>query len=476
MAQLATLICILGIAGLLYFDRERGDKSSPAIWVAALWTFIGASRMISQWSGGMNTDSPDQYLEGSALDRWLLSCLLGIALAILAARWRRVTAILRDNPLIFVFFLYCLISVMWSEFPAVAIKRWSKALGNVSMVLLVITDDQPLAAIKRFFARTGFFLIPLSVLLIKYYPNLGRGYLRWSWEPIYFGVSTDKNGLGCICLVFGLASVWRVVMAYQEPASRQRTRVLLAHSAILVMNFWLFHMANSATSMACFALGSALILLTARRKMTSPRTVHAIAAVLGAVVLFIYLFPDTFSAMVEELGRNTTLTGRTDIWNDLFKLHLEPWLGTGFESFWLGDRAKYFWMKYYFHPNQAHNGYIETYVNLGLVGVGLLAVQILAGYHNVVAGFRRKVPASSLKLTFFVIALIYNITEASFKVMHPIWITFLFAIIAVPQEQTPGGSPELAPAENLALTRRTPDEDSAMRDFVMNFTARKITS
>lgn len=474
MPQIATLIFIIGIGCLLYLDRERDDKSSPVIWVAAAWAFIGASRMLSQWSGSFEVDSPDKYLEGSALDRWVLSGLLGIALAVLGARWRKLLDLLRANPLIFIFFLYCLFSVMWSDFPGVAIKRFTKALGNISMVLLVLTDDQPLMAMKRFFARAGFFLIPLSVLLIKWYPSLGRGYLRFVWEPVYYGVSTDKNGLGCLCLVFGLASVWRVLTALGEPRSRQRMRVLTAHLTLLAMNMWLFQKANSATSLACFALGSALIFVTTRRKPTRPSRIHLIAGAMLAVVLFIYLFPDTFSAMVAQLGRNTTLTGRTDIWNDLFKLHLEPWFGTGFESFWLGDRAKYFWLKYYFHPNQAHNGYIETYVNLGLVGVGLLAIQILVGYKNIIQGFRERLPGMPLKLTFFLIALIYNVTEASFKVMHPIWITFLFAIIAIPKAKAPDRSKELSLSGGLALAKRDAGEESAMRDFVLNFNSRKI--
>ena len=83
--------------------------------------------------------------------------------------------------------------------------------------------------------------------------------------------------------------------------------------------------------------------------------------------------------VVEALGRNTTLTGRTEIWDDLFRMDFSPWVGTGFESFWLGERADYMANRYYFHPNQAHNGYIEMYVNLGLIGVGFLVLLMASG-------------------------------------------------------------------------------------------------
>jgi len=146
-----------------------------------------------------------------------------------------------------------------------------------------------------------------------------------------------------------------------------------------------------------------------------------------------FAFQQILAPFVEAMGRNTTLTGRTDIWDDLFRMDKSPWLGTGFESFWLGDRAKYFWDKYYFHPNQAHNGYIETYLNLGWVGVGFLAFLIVAGYRNIVQLYRRDASAGSLRLAFFVVALLYDISEAAFnKVIHPVWIACLLAVTALP--------------------------------------------
>jgi exopolysaccharide production protein ExoQ len=113
-------------------------------------------------------------------------------------------------------------------------------------------------------------------------------------------------------------------------------------------------------------------------------------------------------------------------------MNLNPWLGTGFESFWLGSRAQFFWNKYPFHPNQAHNGYIETYINLGLFGVGFLVLLVVSGYRHVVEMYPRDRVAASLRLAFFLIALIYSLTEAAFKVMNPLWISFLLAVTAVP--------------------------------------------
>ena len=432
-AIVASLVFALGIAGLFFLDRDDDPRPSRALWLPVIWMIIGASRTPSQWlSGEISTAQVDLYLDGSPWDRLLLSAILAVGVVVLIARARRAGPLLRASGPLIVFFLYCAVSVLWSDYPLVSFKRWTKVLGNITMVLVVLTDPHPAAALKRVFARTGFFLIPLSVLLIKYYPALGRIYNRWTWTSSNTGVATDKNGLGAICLVFGLASLWRFVQVYRDAgAAAWRNRQLAAHGIVLAMVVWLLVKADSSTSLACFLLGGGIILLST---LPGPqRAARANAIVLTATLaslLTAVLFQDVYANFVEGLGRNTTLTGRTDLWKDLLSLDLNPWVGTGFESFWLGSRAEYFWMKYQFHPNQAHNGYLETYINLGWIGVGLLLLVVVAGYRNIIRMYERDSIAGSLSLTFLIVALVYNVTEAAFKVMHPLWIAFLFAVAA----------------------------------------------
>jgi O-antigen ligase len=211
------------------------------------------------------------------------------------------------------------------------------------------------------------------------------------------------------------------------------------HGIVLAMVFWLFGKADSSTAVACFLLGAALIVVTTRRVGGEPARVHVIVAVIAMTVLLGAVFPNGYTYVVEALGRNTTLTGRTEIWDDLFRMDVNPWLGTGFESFWLGQRAEYLANKYYFHPNQAHNGYIETYINLGWIGVGFLLMMMASGYRRIVDAYRESSGLSTLRLGIFMTAAVYNVTEATFKVMHPVWIVLLLIIAAPP---TPDGRDE----------------------------------
>jgi hypothetical protein len=62
----------------------------------------------------------------------------------------------------------------------------------------------------------------------------------------------------------------------------------------------------------------------------------------------------------------------------------------------------------------------------------LLANAIIFGYRNALAIFRRNPHAGRIRLAFFTAGIIYSLTEAGFRMMSPIWITFILAIACDP--------------------------------------------
>src|SRR5208337_2127616 len=82
---------------------------------------------------------------------------------------------------------------------------------------------------------------------------------------------------------------------------------------------------------------------------------------------------------------------------------------------------------YWWHPNEAHNGYIEIFLNLGCVGLVLLLLIFLTSYRNVIAALRNDPAFGSLRLAYFVVGIVYNFTESAIRIMHPVWILFLLA-------------------------------------------------
>jgi exopolysaccharide production protein ExoQ len=434
---LATLLCICGILGLFVFDYDRKVRTSRALWIPVIWFWIIGSREVSVWiatfSSGYQLDASldANSLDGNPLDRNVYLVLLLLGFVVLSRRWPRVRRILRANLPILLFFGYCAISVLWSDYPDIAFKRWIKSVGDIIMVLVIVSDPNRLAAMRSVLARATFILIPLSVLLIKYYPSVGKAFKHYGMA-IYVGVTTNKNLLGIICLLFGLATVWRLVSAYQDRNLRDRNRRLIAHGAVFALVLWLFSMAHSTTSLACFILVSPLLIATGFRSfLRRPTIIHlSVAAII--LVSFSVLFLGIGGDALQGMGKDATLTGRTDIWRLVLGLTGNSWIGAGFESFWLpGWRRDKIWDAYWWHPNEAHNGYIEVFLNLGWLGVALLVLILLSGYRNIMLSLRRDGEIGRLSLAYFVVSVVYSFTEAGFRMLDPVWLTFLMAIMAI---------------------------------------------
>lgn len=433
---IATLVYVIGIMGLLYLDRHDGPRISQALWIPAVWLFLTSSRGVSSWlgvTGGGSfygrLDSTEAYVEGSPVDRAVFAVLMLLALLVLFKRADKVGLILRKNGLLIAYFLFCLFSVVWSDFPLVAFKRWTKTvLGDMPMILIILTETHPLIALKRLLTKLGFLLFPLSILFILYYPGLGRRLTNsWTQEPT--GVATQKNGLGLICMIYGVFFLWMLVSIWREKVDRSRRRRIIAYGTIILMIVWLLRACNSTTSIVGFAC-SALVMWFAWRPARKPAYVHLLVlAVLGSATIAIFFNPA--GDMVEALGKSTTLSGRTEIWKAVMSLHTNPVIGTGFESFWLGKRLDFMGTVFENLPiNEAHNGYLELYLNLGWAGICFLAVLILTAYRRVMFRWRQNPQVASLFVGFLLCTLFNAFTENAFRIMTPSWILFLLVMLA----------------------------------------------
>ena len=437
-ASIATLFYAALILGLFWLDRDHRSRASAALWIPVVWLSLAGSRSVSEWLHATPpAASMALYLEGDPINRLVYSCLVASGLVVLLFRGPKVLRLLQSNAVVVVFLLYCALSLTWADHPDVGFKRWVKVVGDLVMVLIVVSDRDPSVAIRRLLARTGFLLIPLSVLMIKYYPNLARYYDAWDWSTHYSGVTTNKNALGAICLLFGLASAWQFLAALNDRDRTGQGRRLIAHGVMLAMVIWLFRFTNSMTALSCFLLGLAVLLgLQFRSIVQKPFMVHALVGSLIAVpgaVLFMGLGP----GLLKMMGRDPTLTDRTQIWDLLLALTTNTWFGTwfgtGFENFWLGPRLDKIWSMYRWGPAQAHNGYIEIFLNLGWIGIALLVVILLIGYRTVMTGLRRSPSTGSLMLAYFVVGIVYNFTEAAFfRISAPVWFALLLVMTKVP--------------------------------------------
>lgn len=430
-ALIATFFTALASAVLLRRIDRQATTTSPALWIPTIWLTIACSRPLSNW---MSFSSPvsaaDQYLEGSPIDRNILSLLVVLAFYTLFQRSKQIRAIISMNSALLLFLGYCLLSLLWADYPFVAFKRWIRALADVAMVCIILTEKHPDEAMKKVFTGLAAFLLPLSILFTRFFPSLGRSY-TYSGVPMWTGVATDKNALGALCMIAGIVLLARGLSIWADRKRPGAWQKLVLIGSLFVMAVYLLLMIDSKTALASFAMATTLVMM--RSFNFRQRWLFTTAVICMIATCYAVLFLGFGSSAIAEMGRDTSLTGRTQVWEIVLPFAANRWIGAGFENFWIGDRLEAIVRAIDSGINQAHNGYIEIYLNIGWVGLAMLGLVVLRGYGNILEDIPHSAERSGLKLAFFFICLVYNFTEAAFKIMAPVWIVFLWATIRAPR-------------------------------------------
>ena len=435
MASLMTMICVGYVIFLLKEDRKLSAETSPALWVPLVWMFLAGSRQVSTWLSLRGPQTAQSYSDGSPVDAAVYVALIVAGIRILAHRGVDVRALLGRNVLILCYLLYCLVSISWSDVPFVASKRWLKDLGNPIMALVILTTPSPVEAIGVVVRRLGVLLLPLSLVFIRYIPELGREF-HVTGVPMYSGVATQKNGLGQMCLVTMTYCVWQILhdrerfLAWTRSARRQLW-------IFMSLGVYLLYLSNSQTSLGSLLL-VVVVLGCARLPFVRSAPSRIVdLTVAGGVLAFVldwsFGIRDT---ILELLGRDPTLTSRTDLWDFVLSLSSSRLLGAGFMSFWAGERMESIWEHVGALVVQAHSGYIEQYLNLGYVGVAFMLALMIQGLVRARSLAQRNPAAANLRLCFIVAAIAYNYTEAAFYGVNNMWLLFLLGVLDVPEQAT----------------------------------------
>lgn len=435
MPPIVALVLVTAmLVALFVFERRMNPQVSPAVWIPFLWMFFIGTRFPTQWlaiNGGAAMTGPEDLLEGSPLDMAVFLSLYVMALAVLMRRAVSWAEIVSANKWVAAFLLFGLLSVVWSDFPLTAIKRFIKVSGHLVMVLVVLTDRQPLQAFDALLRRFLAVAILLSVLFFKYYPEVGRSFDTWTGRALNSGVTTDKNALGHICLLGAIFYTSSLLSAAHRAIGVVVRGRAVVDVGMLLTNLWLLNLADAKTALACSLLGMGSIALFAWTRLgRNPRAVmFSIALLVAATATLDWAF-DLRELGIQALGRDATLTDRIYVWADVLAMPNNVLLGAGFESFWLGPRLELLWERYWWRPNQAHNGYIETYVNLGAVGLGLLIVMMVAGLARSLRQLEQGDPFAPVRFAVIVAIAIFNYTDATFKALHVLYFTFFLMVIA----------------------------------------------
>lgn len=282
--------------------------------------------------------------------------------------------VIRNAPLL-VIPSYAIASILWSGEKLDTLKHSLEFLLTILIAIWASTCVRPRTFISALFL-SGLAVMILSVLLGTQDLDEETG------EYILVGIFASKNQLALYASILILTALTLMFDAAQS--SRMR---LLAVAAILPA-VWALIVSHSVGSILFCGLGVAAVLVL-RMMSLMPTSVRAALFIVGfmlsvAAIIGVTLALGSLDALLNSVGKDASLTGRTDLWESAFNLiEQRPLLGVGFNAFWhIGNpEAERLWFISHVPPGAGfnfHNLYLNTAVELGLVGTACLAVLLCA--------------------------------------------------------------------------------------------------
>ena len=368
---------------------------------------------------------PDEILVDDADETNAVLSLLqwgmyAIVLTLGALRWTHFLKVLSSRKCLWVIIAFALLSVNWSLVPDLTARR--------SIVLLMTT-------LIGFYFAMRFSVREMMILMgwgfgIAAVINFGFAiaFPQYGTSPIlhsgaWRGVLPQKNALARLMI---LSAITLMLLAVEH---RQHRKWWLGG---LVLSVALVFLSTSKTALLILVVLPILIYILrgARWRYTIALPAFLALFLIGSMLLV--GFVGNQEAIFTALGRDITLTGRTQIWQIAQEKILQHfWLGYGYKSFWLadqGDSVDTFYVMSWQAPN-GHNGYLDLMLDLGMIGFGAFALSFGMSFVRSITWLRLNPGSEGLfPLAFLSFLLLYNVTESSL-IIEPTSMTWLLYVL-----------------------------------------------
>jgi O-antigen ligase len=351
-------------------------------------------------------------LPGLPVSRAPLLYVFALAVVLISSDWRRAAAHARAAWLLWPAVALAFVSAMWSDQPGRTLA-WAVALLGTSAFGVALAARFSPAAQSGLVAGAVSATAAGGIVVASLWPAAGIDY-DGNWRGLFI----ERNLQG---RVMALGVVGALVAALDE---RRRAAGLLA---MLLCTVTLLATQSRASLLAAGIAVAALLILVAARAW--PRRAAAIlvtgTAAAGVFLAFLVATPRGLAL----LSRDPTLTRRTIVWQTVAGVAGEtPWVGRGYGAFWPGAAGARVLEQVGFGVNQAHNGAVDVYAELGIVGLVVvlapLAVFAFAAFRH---ALEPGAPACLWPAAYLVFFVASNAAESSLLRHKLYWALYVAA-------------------------------------------------
>lgn len=361
--------------------------------------------------------------------RVLLMPSYAVGLFFLLQRPSRAAIGLLRTPLLVLLLFVAGASVFWSVTPTGTAQRVI-ALTLTTLFGVALGARWRWSELVEVMAVAFAFMALLSLVVGLVDPSIGR--MTELFPGAWRGVWVEKNTFGALMAIAALT--------FAAAALFHPSRALFWW-AMVALAILLLGLSTSRTAIIALAFGGAglgLTLLIRRGPVTAIGAIWVAGVGLVGLTVLITVFPDV---MFAALGKDATLTGRTQIWAEIWRLiHLRPLLGYGYDAVWtdtsLWGPLRWVTKELQFTPSHAHNSWLEQWLGLGEIG---LAAWVML-YVSTMGKTIRAVFTDGGALLAFPFMLVYSLmslTESVTLTYNDIhWVLFVaYAVrLSIPSE------------------------------------------
>jgi O-antigen ligase len=329
-----------------------------------------------------------------------------IALVLLVPRLKFAAAYLLKRPELVLLIVLPLASIFWAADTFPVARRASAHALTITFCLYVVTRYSADEFMERLLIT---FLIGMcaSVILCLLVPQISV-HLGSINHGAWFGVYGHKAIAGRMCAVS-----FFVALLYTPPTKMMKLVKITTLAATIIL--CVGTQARASWLLIIFGGGVMCVvqLLRMRRLSVGIRLI-IVCSVIAAMVI---LGTATFSDLLLAMGRDASLSGRTTLWNAATAVAADnhPWLGAGYRDFWLGpsvELVQRYMTSWARMPAHGHNGYLDTWLELGWCGLAILIFFLVRTVAAVLVCAVRQ-PESNVWPVFAVCCLIFIVNNIS---------------------------------------------------------------
>jgi O-antigen ligase len=349
--------------------------------------------------------------------RYLWLPFYGLVIGGLFMAGRNALSAIVRSPLLMMLCAMSLLSTLWSIAPDVSIRR-GVAVTATTLLGVYLAARFDWRDGLRLIGGVWFGLLILTLVSGVIAPKFAVDHE--THEGAWTGGWWEKNQMGGHA---ARAAMMFAFLVWRDAAWRR------AWIAALFVSMTLVLLSTSATALLGMMLGFAVLGAAwwmAKGRHAAVVLLWAMVVGLGGLVAIYALAPDM---LLKLIGKDATLTGRTDIWEELIRaVNVRPWLGYGYQAFWSKDSEPRYWLQQAvdWAAPSGHNGWLDLAISLGLVGFVLFLLDYLLSTCRAIAQATRT-PAAVLALGVLVQLILFSMSESILLWQNSIiWATYCF--------------------------------------------------